>query len=156
MAEPASALHVALSFAQRLWPLSWRWVRRYFESRQPLLREGAEVVTPITLALEGLGPAAVSFGTADELDAHLRSTHEKWHGELKAALMTYANAHPSPRVKELSTELSTAFEQAVTNTRMFVSERRTAQGAEWFKAAEGSKDAATATAEQLIVEIRAY
>jgi len=89
------------------------------EERRELRREGAKVVTPVQEILRRLGPAAVTFGSDEQIRDGLRETHGRWQNEVRGNLREYANHHPCDRVREIAAQLAESVDKAYVSTQWF-------------------------------------
>jgi hypothetical protein len=105
-------------------PLAARRIRRYAVDRQALVREGSAAATPVIQFTKTLGPLSVTWGPAEENRAKLQERYEAWP-ELRDALATYANQHPSDRVRKLGQEVETAVAQDLHHTAFLLGSQRT-------------------------------
>jgi hypothetical protein len=123
--------------------------------RRELRREGARVVTPVQEILRRLGPAAVTFGSDDQIRAGLVETHGRWQNEVRANLREYANHHPCDRVRKIAVELAEAVDKAYVSTQWFFGVRDQGQAMQAaYEAADRQQREAVETAERLMAEIR--
>jgi len=131
--------------------VSWEGER----ARQERIREGAIVVSPVQELLEGLGPAAVTFGSADEIRARLDPTAAEWP-KLRSALRQYANHHPRRRVRRQAGELVEAVNKAQSSTYflVFAQFHPGVDLVQAFESADARHREAEALTEQLMAEIR--
>lgn len=129
------------------------WSARRAEQRD-LRERGSEAVTPVLELLQGLGPAAIVFGSNEQINEHLRETHRRWWEERRPALLVYGNQHPSDRVRALANELATAVQAAQASTRYLFETRLTAVTMDAHDAAEQRHQEALAKAEELMTEVR--
>jgi hypothetical protein len=78
------------------------WVRRKVKKwgadRQTLIREGSAAVTPIIELAQHVGPVGVMWGDDQQINQRFTDWAVRWD-ELRAGLLTYANYHPSEKVK---------------------------------------------------------
>jgi hypothetical protein len=113
-------------------------------------------VTPVQEILRRLGPAAVTFGSDDQIREGLRETHGRWQNAVRGNLRQYANHHPCGRVRRLERELAEAVDKAYVSTQWFFGVRD--QGHDAMTAAlasaEKQQKEATELSEQLMTEIR--
>src|SRR5438045_1684429 len=104
----ASVVRIPQAIAQ--W--GYRRVQRRFANRETLVREGAEIVTPVIDIASTVSPTATMLGTHDEVVERMTELETSWR-ELRKALLTYANLHPSDEVRRLAHDtanaLSTSF-----------------------------------------------
>jgi hypothetical protein len=76
--------------------------------------------------------------------------------ELRDALMTYANHHPSDRVRVLAEEVEGVVWTDLNHTAVLLATRGTATTTQDFEASERSHKNALETTERLMKEIRRY
>jgi hypothetical protein len=147
-----------------LTPVRWvtgqfnRWTKKRGSDRNALVREGSELVTPVIDLTKQVGPAAIMFGTNEEITARMRGLDEEWT-EQRRNLLTYANAHPSEDVRKLAAELSGAVGTSFSATWYLFVTRDTAvgeEGMENFHNAERRQQEAIALTEKLLEKIRRY
>jgi hypothetical protein len=147
-----------LTIPRLVWaPVRWavRRVRHYTANREALRREGSAVVTPVIQFTKGIGPMSVAWGEYEEKRAYLEEQSAKWP-KLGDDLMTYANHHPSDRVRTLAKEVEKAVAQDIHNTAFLLGSQQTEYAHEAFKATDKSHNEALDKTERLMDEIRRY
>jgi hypothetical protein len=137
-------------------PFKWadrRWQKRGID-RRALVRESAEVVTPIKeLVLRSLGPVSIVWGSDEQLHKALQEASDQLDG-MHSRLLTYANQHPSDR--KLAHEAVDAVWGDWRSTVSLLMERNRSTTMDIYHASERYHDQALDTAERLMQEIRRY
>jgi hypothetical protein len=83
----------------------WRWLKRLTADRQAFLREGSEVVTPVSEFIRKAGPQVTAFGSDGEVKAQIVALEQRW-GRLRPKFLGYVNQHPSRKVGQLGNEIA--------------------------------------------------
>jgi hypothetical protein len=139
-------------------PIRWadrRWQRRGFD-RRALVREGAEVVTPVKeVVLRSLGPVSIMWGS-DEQNAEALTAASDALESLLSKLLTYANQHPSDHVRKLAHEAVDAVWGDWRATAALLQDRKTTATTDSYNASERAHDQARDATERLMKAIRAY
>jgi len=147
-----------ISAARSLWPPARavrRWLNKRGADRQALVREGSAVVTPVIEFAREVSPAAASIGEQEQIQTRVRGWYERWD-QLRPTLYTYANQHPSERVRSLAHEFGDAMATVLGATQYFTFRFNSPDLAESYSRAEHRQTEAIRLAEQLMDEIRSY
>jgi hypothetical protein len=147
----STALRVPQLFSQ--W--GYRSLKRRFADRESLVREGADVVTPVIDRARQAGPEATVWGTDEEVIARLGAAQEAWEGE-RTSLLTYANHHPSEEIRQLAQETAQAIQRAFSATSYMVYTRKTATDMKDYNESKDKHAEAVELAQKLMDAIRAY
>lgn len=147
-----------LTIPRVLWsPVRWtvRRLRKQGLDRQALVREGSRIVTPIIELTKTLGPESILWGTDEHHEERLQERAAMWQVS-RGHLMTYANQHPSDRVRSSAHELDEAVSVDLARTALLLHRRKTETTMDLFHASEQAHAEALALGERLVVEIRRY
>jgi hypothetical protein len=142
------------------WPWSLvRWARRRLGKHaldsHALVREGSRVVTPVIELVNTLGPASIVWGTDEQHESRLQERHTMW-SVMRGYLLTYANQHPSNRVRASAHELAEAVSADLVGTAWLLRARKTESTMDSYHASEQAHAEALAKAERLMAEIRGH
>jgi hypothetical protein len=135
-----------------------RWTKRRGADRLALMRAGSEALTPMMELARMVGPAGIMWGDRNEIDQRFFGWADDWE-RMRTVLLTYANAHPSDDVRELTGEVVAAIGTSLSATRYLFLSLNTAgmgDGMDNFHNAEQRQREALALAERLLQKIRDY
>ncbi len=131
------------------------WLKKRGAGRQALVREGSEVVTPLIEFAKTVGPTGIMWGDQQQINERFLGWAEDWDG-LRPALQTYANAHPSEKIKNQAAELVPAIGASLGATRYLSLRTPSADTLDAFNVATEKQAEAVALAERLMGAIRRY
>jgi hypothetical protein len=101
-----------------------------------------------------LGPKSIVWG-ADEQHEGLRESHNTW-SVLRGEVLTYANQHPSDRIRVMAHELAEAVSADLVKTVLLLRTRKSESTMEPYHASEQAHAEALEKAERLMAAIRSY
>jgi hypothetical protein len=147
-----------LTIPRWLWsPIRWagRRLRRHALDRHALVREGSRVVAPVIELVNTVGPTPILWGSDEHQEAHLQERHTMW-SVMRGHVLTYANQHPSDRVRASAHELADAVSVDLVKTALLLRGRKTESTMDSYHASEQAHAEALDKAERLMDEIRRY
>ncbi len=122
------------------------------------MREGSEAITPMIELARMVGPTGIMWGERAEIEERFVGWADEWE-QKRAALLTYANGHPSDEAKELAREVVAEMSTSLGATRylfLSVHTRGMSEGMDTFHNSEKRQQEAIALAEHLLEKIRRY